>query len=287
MIKPPESYRSNDIKKWEKINKTRNFKIFLAIFVVSTAIVFFPLKFLRLEIGISDTINSVIKLFPLGNDPFNFKFSELLAFDALFGLFITFLTFGVDKSSSIFGQSPTEILRKRSYFYNFLFSKFFLLLLLSSNILSVLHTNIGVILIYFLLIYYLFLLMDSLRFLRYINHIRTNRHLYNFYFQTKQFKEILNLIENSIVIYDSCVTEKFNSIQAFASGAIKENTLDPNIKILILGAIEDFNIDEKYLTLHELKKIFVSNKNSNYSPLIEFLNESLDELVKKKKEKST
>ena len=286
MIKPPESYSSNNIKKWEKINKTRNFKIFLTIFVVSTAIVFFPLKFLRLEIGISDTINSVIELFPLGNDPFNFNFSELLALDALFGLFITFLTFGVDKSSSIFGQSPTEILRKHSYFYNFLFSKFFLLLLLSSNILSVLHTNIGVILICFLLIYYLFLLMDSLRFLRYINHIRTNRHLYNFYFQTKQLKEELNLIENSIKIYDSCVDEKINSIQAFARGSIKENRLDPNIKILILGAIEDFNIDEKYLSLFVLRNYFGSEGCLNYIELIKFLDKSLYELVKEKENKS-
>ncbi|VPG33627.1 IS1380-Spn1 transposase [Streptococcus pneumoniae] len=130
-----------------------------------------------------------------------------LTLDTLFAVFITFFSFSNDKSSNIFGISPNEIIRTQSEVYQFLFTKSFATLLIVTNLLSIIHyfgaknlivsfnetypriqSSVGIMwlpLFGILIIYFIWLLIEGLKYIRKINYIIQNREIIYFYSQVK------------------------------------------------------------------------------------------------------
>ena len=126
-----------------------------------------------------------------------------LTLDTLFAVFITFFSFSNDKSSNIFGISPNEIIRTQSEVYQFLFTKSFATLLMATNLLSIIHYfgaknfivsinetyprvqfSVGFIwisLFGILIIYFIWLLIEGLKYIRKINYVIQNKALIYFY----------------------------------------------------------------------------------------------------------
>lgn len=154
----------------------------------------------------------------------------ILTLDTLFAVFITFFSFSNDKSSNIFGISPNEIIRTQSEVYQFLFTKSFATLLIVTNLLSIIHyfgaknlivsfnetypriqSSVGIMwlpLFGILIIYFIWLLIEGLKYIRKINYIIQNREIIYFYSQVKVVDKLTDSESKKygeyIDLYESC-----------------------------------------------------------------------------------
>ncbi|MDG7590537.1 hypothetical protein OK470_00380 [Streptococcus pneumoniae] len=217
-----------------------------------------------------------------------------LTLDTLFAVFITFFSFSNDKSSNIFGISPNEIIRTQSEVYQFLFTKSFATLLIVTNLLSIIHyfgaknlivsfnetypriqSSVGIMwlpLFGILIIYFIWLLIEGLKYIRKINYIIQNREIIYFYSQVKVVDKLtdseLKKYGEYIDLYESCRQNNLSVLLNFLQnsddkrGVIASNSvrimfesLDKADQIAALNICRNYVARENVLNKEDAEKL--------------------------------
>ncbi|HGR3616086.1 TPA: hypothetical protein ACL4R9_000384 [Streptococcus pneumoniae] len=217
-----------------------------------------------------------------------------LTLDTLFAVFITFFSFSNDKSSNIFGISPNEIIRTQSEVYQFLFTKSFATLLIVTNLLSIIHyfgaknlivsfnetypriqSSVGIMwlpLFGILIIYFIWLLIEGLKYIRKINYIIQNREIIYFYSQVKVVDKLTDSESKKygeyIDLYESCrqnnLSVLFNFLQnsddkrgVIASNSVRImfESLDKADQIAALNICRNYVARENVLNKEDAEKL--------------------------------
>lgn len=217
-----------------------------------------------------------------------------LTLDTLFAVFITFFSFSNDKSSNIFGISPNEIIRTQSEVYQFLFTKSFATLLIVTNLLSIIHYfgaknlivsfnetypriqfSVGIMwlpLFGILIIYFIWLLIEGLKYIRKINYIIQNREIIYFYSQVKVVDKLTDSESKKygeyIDLYESCRQNNLSVLLNFLQnsddkrGVIASNSvrimfesLDKADQIAALNICRNYVARENVLNKEDAEKL--------------------------------
>ncbi|MDG9029084.1 hypothetical protein OLE12_00370 [Streptococcus pneumoniae] len=217
-----------------------------------------------------------------------------LTLDTLFAVFITFFSFSNDKSSNIFGISPNEIIRTQSEVYQFLFTKSFATLLIVTNLLSIIHyfgaknlivsfnetypriqSSVGIMwlpLFGILIIYFIWLLIEGLKYIRKINYIIQNREIIYFYSQVKVVDKLTDSESKKygeyIDLYESCRQNNLSVLLNFLQnsddkrGVIASNSvrimfesLDKADQIAALSICRNYVARENVLNKEDAEKL--------------------------------
>ncbi|MBF9656301.1 MULTISPECIES: hypothetical protein [Streptococcus] len=217
-----------------------------------------------------------------------------LTLDTLFAVFITFFSFSNDKSSNIFGISPNEIIRTQSEVYQFLFTKSFATLLIVTNLLSIIHyfgaknlivsfnetypriqSSVGIMwlpLFAILIIYFIWLLIEGLKYIRKINYIIQNREIIYFYSQVKVVDKLTDSESKKygeyIDLYESCRQNNLSVLLNFLQnsddkrGVIASNSvrimfesLDKADQIAALNICRNYVARENVLNKEDAEKL--------------------------------
>ncbi|VPU91159.1 Uncharacterised protein [Streptococcus pneumoniae] len=217
-----------------------------------------------------------------------------LTLDTLFAVFITFFSFSNDKSSNIFGISPNEIIRTQSEVYQFLFTKSFATLLIVTNLLSIIHyfgaknlivsfnetypriqSSVGIMwlpLFSILIIYFIWLLIEGLKYIRKINYIIQNREIIYFYSQVKVVDKLTDSESKKygeyIYLYESCRQNNLSVLLNFLQnsddkrGVIASNSvrimfesLDKADQIAALNICRNYVARENVLNKEDAEKL--------------------------------
>ncbi|VJE35678.1 Uncharacterised protein [Streptococcus pneumoniae] len=217
-----------------------------------------------------------------------------LTLDTLFAVFITFFSFSNDKSSNIFGISPNEIIRTQSEVYKFLFTKSFATLLIVTNLLSIIHyfgaknlivsfnetypriqSSVGIMwlpLFGILIIYFIWLLIEGLKYIRKINYIIQNREIIYFYSQVKVVDKLTDSESKKygeyIDLYESCRQNNLSVLLNFLQnsddkrGVIASNSvrimfesLDKADQIAALNICRNYVARENVLNKEDAEKL--------------------------------
>lgn len=218
----------------------------------------------------------------------------ILTLDTLFAVFITFFSFSNDKSSNIFGISPNEIIRTQSEVYQFLFTKSFATLLIVTNLLSIIHyfgaknlivsfnetypriqSSVGIMwlpLFGILIIYFIWLLIEGLKYIRKINYIIQNREIIYFYSQVKVVDKLTDSKSKKygeyIDLYESCRQNNLSVLLNFLQnsddkrGVIASNSvrimfesLDKADQIAALNICRNYVARENVLNKEDAEKL--------------------------------
>lgn len=218
----------------------------------------------------------------------------ILTLDTLFAVFITFFSFSNDKSSNIFGISPNEIIRTQSEVYQFLFTKSFATLLIVTNLLSIIHyfgaknlivsfnetypriqSSVGIMwlpLFGILIIYFIWLLIERLKYIRKINYIIQNREIIYFYSQVKVVDKLTDSESKKygeyIDLYESCRQNNLSVLLNFLQnsddkrGVIASNSvrimfesLDKADQIAALNICRNYVARENVLNKEDAEKL--------------------------------
>ncbi|HHK2113510.1 TPA: hypothetical protein ACQRDN_000182 [Streptococcus pneumoniae] len=218
----------------------------------------------------------------------------ILTLDTLFAVFITFFSFSNDKSSNIFGISPNEIIRTQSEVYQFLFTKSFATLLIVTNLLSIIHyfgaknlivsfnetypriqSSVGIMwlpLFGILIIYFIWLLIEGLKYIRKINYIIQNREIIYFYSQVKVVDKLTDSESEKygeyIDLYESCRQNNLSVLLNFLQnsddkrGVIASNSvrimfesLDKADQIAALNICRNYVARENVLNKEDAEKL--------------------------------
>ncbi|HEV4525371.1 TPA: hypothetical protein VY001_000280 [Streptococcus pneumoniae] len=218
----------------------------------------------------------------------------ILTLDTLFAVFITFFSFSNDKSSNIFGISPNEIIRTQSEVYQFLFTKSFATLLVVTNLLSIIHyfgaknlivsfnetypriqSSVGIMwlpLFGILIIYFIWLLIEGLKYIRKINYIIQNREIIYFYSQVKVVDKLTDSESKKygeyIDLYESCRQNNLSVLLNFLQnsddkrGVIASNSvrimfesLDKADQIAALNICRNYVARENVLNKEDAEKL--------------------------------
>lgn len=218
----------------------------------------------------------------------------ILTLDTLFAVFITFFSFSNDKSSNIFGISPNEIIRTQSEVYQFLFTKSFATLLIVTNLLSIIHyfgaknlivsfnetypriqSSVGIMwlpLFGILIIYFIWLLIEGLKYIRKINYIIQNREIIYFYSQVKVVDKLTDSESKKygeyIDLYESCRQNNLGVLLNFLQnsddkrGVIASNSvrimfesLDKADQIAALNICRNYVARENVLNKEDAEKL--------------------------------
>ncbi|VSL90052.1 Uncharacterised protein [Streptococcus pneumoniae] len=218
----------------------------------------------------------------------------ILTLDTLFAVFITFFSFSNDKSSNIFGISPNEIIRTQSEVYQFLFTKSFATLLIVTNLLSIIHyfgaknlivsfnetypriqSSVGIMwlpLFGILIIYFIWLLIEGLKYIRKINYIIQNREIIYFYLQVKVVDKLTDSESKKygeyIDLYESCRQNNLSVLLNFLQnsddkrGVIASNSvrimfesLDKADQIAALNICRNYVARENVLNKEDAEKL--------------------------------
>ncbi|VNR75510.1 Uncharacterised protein [Streptococcus pneumoniae] len=217
-----------------------------------------------------------------------------LTLDTLFAVFITFFSFSNDKSSNIFGISPNEIIRTQSEVYQFLFTKSFATLLIVTNLLSIIHyfgaknlivsfnetypriqSSVGIMwlpLFGILIIYFIWLLIEGLKYIRKINYIIQNREIIYFYSQVKVVDKLTDSESKKYGeytdLYESCRQNNLSVLLNFLQnsddkrGVIASNSvrimfesLDKADQIAALNICRNYVARENVLNKEDAEKL--------------------------------
>ncbi|VOC66509.1 Uncharacterised protein [Streptococcus pneumoniae] len=217
-----------------------------------------------------------------------------LTLDTLFAVFITFFSFSNDKSSNIFGISPNEIIRTQSEVYQFLFTKSFATLLIVTNLLSIIHyfgaknlivsfnetypriqSSVDIMwlpLFGILIIYFIWLLIEGLKYIRKINYIIQNREIIYFYSQVKVVDKLTDSESKKygeyIDLYESCRQNNLSVLLNFLQnsddkrGVIASNSvrimfesLDKADQIAALNICRNYVARENVLNKEDAEKL--------------------------------
>ncbi|MDS2525414.1 hypothetical protein RKU47_06750 [Streptococcus pneumoniae] len=218
----------------------------------------------------------------------------ILTLDTLFAVFITFFSFSNDKSSNIFGISPNEVIRTQSEVYQFLFTKSFATLLIVTNLLSIIHyfgaknlivsfnetypriqSSVGIMwlpLFGILIIYFIWLLIEGLKYIRKINYIIQNREIIYFYSQVKVVDKLTDSESKKygeyIDLYESCRQNNLSVLLNFLQnsddkrGVIASNSvrimfesLDKADQIAALNICRNYVARENVLNKEDAEKL--------------------------------
>lgn len=218
----------------------------------------------------------------------------ILTLDTLFAVFITFFSFSNDKSSNIFGISPNEIIRTQFEVYQFLFTKSFATLLIVTNLLSIIHyfgaknlivsfnetypriqSSVGIMwlpLFGILIIYFIWLLIEGLKYIRKINYIIQNREIIYFYSQVKVVDKLTDSESKKygeyIDLYESCRQNNLSVLLNFLQnsddkrGVIASNSvrimfesLDKADQIAALNICRNYVARENVLNKEDAEKL--------------------------------
>ncbi len=218
----------------------------------------------------------------------------ILTLDTLFAVFITFFSFSNDKSSNIFGISPNEIIRTQSEVYQFLFTKSFATLLIVTNLLSIIHyfgaknlivsfnetypriqSSVGIMwlpLFGILIVYFIWLLIEGLKYIRKINYIIQNREIIYFYSQVKVVDKLTDSESKKygeyIDLYESCRQNNLSVLLNFLQnsddkrGVIASNSvrimfesLDKADQIAALNICRNYVARENVLNKEDAEKL--------------------------------
>lgn len=214
-----------------------------------------------------------------------------LTVDTLFAVFITFFSFSNDKSSNIFGISPNEIIRTQSEVYQFLFTKSFATLLMVVNLLSIIHFfgvknlivsfnetypsvqfSIGIMwlpLFVILVIYFVWLLIEGLKYIEVINFTIQNKALVNFYMQTRitPVKQYLKSLE----LYENCLNKTLTVLIIFLGAVDQEGGEGPRDAVRII--FESFDKADQVAALGICKNYLAEGQVSNEEDVEKLLNE--------------
>lgn len=204
-----------------------------------------------------------------------------LTLDTLFAVFITFFSFSNDKSSNIFGMSPNEIIRTQSEVYNFLFTKSFATLLMVTNLLSIIHYfgaknfivsinetylrvqfSVGfmwISLFVILIIYFIWLLIEGLKYIEVINFTIQNKALVNFYMQTRvtPVKQYLK----SLKLYENCLNKTLTVLIIFLGAVDQEGGEGPRDAVRIM--FESFDKADQIAALSICRQNIKDGKINN------------------------
>ena len=220
-----------------------------------------------------------------------------LTLDTLFAVFITFFSFSNDKSSNIFGISPNEIIRTQSEVYQFLFTKSFATLLMATNLLSIIHYfgaknfivpfnetypsvqfSVGFMwlsLCGILIIYFIWLLIEGLKYIRKINYVIQNKALVNFYSQVKSSEKLndyeLKKYGEYIDLYESCRQETGRKLLTFLRVVDKKMGEGPRDAVRIM--FESFDKADQIATLNLCRNYVAREKVLNKEDVEKLLNE--------------
>ena len=221
----------------------------------------------------------------------------ILTIDTLFAVFITFFSFSNDKSSNIFGVSPNEIIRTQSEVYQFLFTKFFAALLMVTNLLSIIHYfgvknliasfnetyssvqfSVGIMwlpLFVILVIYFVWLLIEGLKYIKKINYVIQNKALVNFYSQVKSSEKLndyeLKKYGEYIDLYESCRQETGRKLLTFLRVVDKEIGEGPRDAVRIM--FESFDKADQIAALNICRNYVAREKILNKEDVEKLLNE--------------
>lgn len=221
----------------------------------------------------------------------------ILTIDTLFVVFITFFSFSNDKSSNIFGISPNEIIRTQSEVYQFLFTKSFAALLMVTNLLSIIHYfgvknliasfnetyssvqfSVGIMwlpLFVILVIYFVWLLIEGLKYIKKINYVIQNKALVNFYSQVKSSEKLndyeLKKYGEYIDLYESCRQETGRKLLTFLRVVDKEIGEGPRDAVRIM--FESFDKADQIAALNICRNYVAREKVLNKEDVEKLLNE--------------
>lgn len=220
-----------------------------------------------------------------------------LTLDTLFAVFITFFSFSNDKSSNIFGISPNEIIRRQSEVYQFLFTKSFATLLMVTNLLSIIHYfgvknlivsfngpypsvqfSVGIMwlsLLAILIIYFILLLIEGLKYIRKINYVIQNKELIYFYSQVKSSKGLTDSESKEyseyINLYELCRQEKGEKLLTFLRRVDKKMGEGPSNSVRVI--FESFDKADQIAALSICRNYVVQENVSNKEDAEKLLNE--------------
>ena len=220
-----------------------------------------------------------------------------LTLDTLFAVFITFFSFSNDKSSNIFGISPNEIIRTQSEVYQFLFTKPFATLLIVTNLLSIIHYfgvknliisfnetypsvqfSVGIMwlpLFVILVIYFVWLLIEGLKYIKKINYVIQNKELIYFYSQVKSTSKLtdyeLGEYGEYIDLYESCRQDKLNILLNFLQNLNDKRGVFPSDAVRIM--FESFDKADQIAALSICKNYLAEGQVSNEEDVEKLLNE--------------
>lgn len=220
-----------------------------------------------------------------------------LTVDTLFAVFITFFSFSNDKSSNIFGISPNEIIRTQSELYQFLFTKPFATLLIVTNLLSIIHYfgvknlivsfnetypsvqfSVGfmwISLFVILIIYFIWLLIEGLKYIKKINYVIQNKVLVNFYSHVKSSGNLpdyeLKKYGEYIDLYESCRQETGEKLLTFLSVVDKKMGEGPSNAVRVI--FESFDKADQIAALSICKNYLAEGQVSNEEDVEKLLNE--------------
>ncbi len=220
-----------------------------------------------------------------------------LTLDTLFAVFITFFSFSNDKSSNIFGISPNEIIRTQSEVYQFLFTKSFATLLIVTNLLSIIHyfgaknfivpinetyprvqssvDFMWISLFVILIIYFIWLLIEGLKYIKKINYVIQNKILVNFYSYVKssgnlndyKFKKYIEYIN----LYESCRQETGEKLLTFLRVVDTKMGEGPSNAVRVI--FESFDKADQIAALSICKNYLAEGQVSNEEDVEKLLNE--------------
>ena len=220
-----------------------------------------------------------------------------LTLDTLFAVFITFFSFSNDKSSNIFGISPNEIIRTQSEVYQFLFTKPFATLLIVTNLLSIIHYfgvknliisfnetypsvqfSVGfmwILLFVILIIYFIWLLIEGLKYIKKINYVIQNKVLVNFYSHVKSSGNLpdyeLKKYSEYIDLYESCRQETGEKLLTFLSRVDKKMGEGPSDAVRIM--FESFDKADQISALSICRNYVARENDLNREDVEKLLNE--------------
>lgn len=269
------------------IKKSILFKIFKHIVLISLIFTFFLCNAFDTMAFLSTSDIKIIE--------------PTLTVDTLFAVFITFFSFSNDKSSNIFGVSPNEIIRKQSEWYQLLFTKSFATLLMVTNLLSIIHyfgaknfivhfneiypsvqfriTIMWASLFVILVIYFVWLLIEGLKYIKKINYVIQNKELIYFYSQVKSRSKLpdceLGAYGEYIDLYESCRQDKLNILLKFLQNLDDKRGVFPSDAVRIM--FESFDKADQIAALNICRNYVAREKVLNK----EDVEKLLDEIDKK------
>lgn len=265
------------------IKKSILFKIFKHIVLISLIFTFFLCNAFDTTAFLSTSDIEIIE--------------PTLTVDTLFTVFITFFSFSNDKSSNIFGISPNEIIRTQSEVYQFLFTKSFATLLMVTNLLSIIHYfgvknlivcvnetyprvqfSVGIMwlpLFIILVIYFVWLLIEGLKYIKKINYVIQNKVLVNFYSQVKSRGKRtdyeLKKCSEYIDLYESYRQETGEKLLTFLRVVDKKMGEGPSNAVRVI--FESFDKADQIAALSICKSYLAEGQVSNEEDVEKLLNE--------------
>ncbi|MFS9161840.1 hypothetical protein [Streptococcus oralis] len=249
------------------IKKSILFKIFKHIVLISLIFTFFLCNAFDTTAFLSTSDIKIIE--------------PTLTVDTLFAVFITFFSFSNDKSSNIFGISPNEIIRKQSEWYQLLFTKSFATLLMVTNFLSITHyfgcknlivslnetcpsvqfsiTIMWATLFVILVIYFVYLLIEGIKYIAVINFAIQNKALVNFYIQNRitPVKQYLK----SLKLYENCLNETLTVLIIFLGAVDQKGGEGPRDAVRIM--FESFDKADQIAALSICRQNIKDGKINN------------------------